>query len=73
MFVDKGRMALTFAEGKFIYLKVPTKSKTLKTVKCGKLFPRYYGPSKVLKKVGGLAYKLELAEQLSSSPYLPHQ
>nr|GFA25003.1 putative reverse transcriptase domain-containing protein [Tanacetum cinerariifolium] len=31
----------------------------------GKLNPRYVGPFKVIKRVGSIAYKLELPEELS--------
>ena len=60
MYVDKGCREVAFEEGDFVYLKVPAKSETLKTGKCEKLSPKYCGPFKVLKKVGELAYKLEL-------------
>lgn len=51
-YADKGRRKVTFAEGDFVFLKVPAKSETMKTGKCDKLSPKYCGPFKVLKKVG---------------------
>ena len=67
-YANKGRREVTFEEGEFVYLKVPAKSETLKTGKCEKLSPRFCGPFKVLKKVGGLAYKLELPESSRVHP-----
>ncbi|GJZ17650.1 hypothetical protein Tco_0553773 [Tanacetum coccineum] len=40
--------------------------------KRGKLNPRYVGPFKVIEKVGDVAYKLELPEELSSVPNTFH-
>ena len=67
-YADKGRREVAFEGGDFVYLKVPAKSETLKMGKCEKLSPRYCGPFKVLKKVGGLAYKLELPERSRVHP-----
>ncbi|MCO5611729.1 hypothetical protein L7F22_065987 [Adiantum nelumboides] len=56
----KARKKVTFEKSDFVYLKVPTKSKTMKTKKCDKLSSRYCCPFKVLKKVGDVANKLKL-------------
>lgn len=65
---DKGRKKVTFEEGDFVFLKVPTKSETMKTGKCDKLSPRYCDRFKVLKKIGDIAYKLELPESSQVHP-----
>ena len=43
-YANKGRRKVTFVEGDFVFLKVPVKSKTMKTGKCNKLCPQYCGP-----------------------------
>ncbi|MCO5609896.1 hypothetical protein L7F22_064130 [Adiantum nelumboides] len=40
----------------------------MKTGKCDKLSPRYCGPFKILKKIGDVAYKLELPESSRVHP-----
>ena len=62
LYVDKGRRKVTFEEGDFVFLKVPPQSETMKTRKCNKISPRYSGPFKILKRIGDVAYKLELPE-----------
>ncbi|GKC37200.1 putative reverse transcriptase domain-containing protein [Tanacetum coccineum] len=48
-----------------VMLKVSPWKGVVHFVKLGKLNPRYVGPFKVLAKVGAVAYKLELPQELS--------
>ncbi|GKE05608.1 hypothetical protein Tco_1397626, partial [Tanacetum coccineum] len=48
-----------------VMLKVSPWKGVVRFGKWGKLNPRYVGPFKVLEKVGEVAYKLELPEELS--------
>ncbi|GJZ56271.1 zf-CCHC domain-containing protein [Tanacetum coccineum] len=48
-----------------VMLKVSPWKGVVRFGKRGKLNPRYVGPFKVLKKVGAVAYKLELPQELS--------
>ncbi|GJS32897.1 putative reverse transcriptase domain-containing protein [Tanacetum coccineum] len=51
--------------GDKVMLKVSPWKGVVRFGKRGKLNPRYVGPFKVLEKVGSVAYKLELPEELS--------
>ncbi|GJX16243.1 hypothetical protein Tco_0217075 [Tanacetum coccineum] len=63
-YADLKRKPMEFQVGDKVMLKVsPLKGSTIG--KWGKLNPRYVGPFKVLEKVGEVAYKLELPEELS--------
>ncbi|GJV42735.1 putative reverse transcriptase domain-containing protein [Tanacetum coccineum] len=59
------RKPLEFQVGDRVMLKVSPWKGVVRFGKQGKLNPRYVGPFKVIKRVGTVAYKLELPQQLS--------
>jgi hypothetical protein len=64
-YVDTRRRQLEFEEGDHVYLKVsPIQGMRRFKVK-GKLSPRFIGPFKILKRVGQMAYHIELPNHLS--------
>ncbi|GJY50939.1 putative reverse transcriptase domain-containing protein [Tanacetum coccineum] len=60
------RKPLEFQVGDRVMLKVSLRKCVIRFEKRGKLNPRYIGPFKILKRVGPMAYKLELPEELSN-------
>nr|GEZ64133.1 putative reverse transcriptase domain-containing protein [Tanacetum cinerariifolium] len=64
-YADRRRKPLEFEVGDKVMLKVSPWKGVIRFGKRGKLDPRYIGPFKILAKVGTLAYRLELPEQLS--------
>ncbi|GJU26560.1 putative reverse transcriptase domain-containing protein [Tanacetum coccineum] len=63
-YADKRRKPLEFQVGDKVMLKVSPWKGVIRFDKRGKLNPRYIGPFKVLAKVGTMAYRLELPDQL---------
>ena len=59
---DQHRSERSFDVGDWVFLRLqPYKQMSLKQAKKdNKLSPKYYGPYKVLQRIGSMAYKLEL-------------
>ncbi|GJY54279.1 putative reverse transcriptase domain-containing protein [Tanacetum coccineum] len=64
-YADLKRKLMEFQVGDRVMLKVLPWKGVVRFGKQGKLNPRYVGPFKVLAKVGVVAYKLELPQELS--------
>nr|GFB77707.1 putative reverse transcriptase domain-containing protein [Tanacetum cinerariifolium] len=62
---DLKRKPMEFQVGDKVMLKVSPWKRVVHFGKQGKLNPRYVGPFKVIERVGSVAYKLELPEELS--------
>ncbi|GKE84098.1 putative reverse transcriptase domain-containing protein [Tanacetum coccineum] len=64
-YADLKHKLMEFQVGDKVMLKVLPWKGVVRFGKRGKLNPRYVGPFKVLEKVGEVAYKLKLLEELS--------
>ncbi|GKE40013.1 putative reverse transcriptase domain-containing protein [Tanacetum coccineum] len=60
------RKPLEFQVGDHVMLKVSPRKGVIRFGKRGKLNPRYIRPFKILERIGLVAYKLELPEELSN-------
>nr|GFB20986.1 putative reverse transcriptase domain-containing protein [Tanacetum cinerariifolium] len=63
-YADKRRKPLEFSVGDYVLLKVSSWKGVVE--KKGKLAPRFVGPFEIIKKVGFMAYWLDLPEELHS-------
>jgi len=60
-FADSKRREMSFEVGDAVFLRLqPYRQKSLSKQKYAKLSPRFFGPYKVIKKIGSVAYELEL-------------
>ncbi|KAK5842474.1 hypothetical protein PVK06_004838 [Gossypium arboreum] len=63
-YADLKREEIEYSVGDMVFLKVSPWKKILRFGKKGKLSPRFIGPYRVLKRVGPVAYQLELPPEL---------
>nr|GFB38633.1 putative reverse transcriptase domain, ribonuclease H-like domain, aspartic peptidase domain protein [Tanacetum cinerariifolium] len=64
-YADLKRKPMEFQVGDKVMLKVSPRKGVVRFGKRGKLNPRYVGPFNILERVGDVAYKLDLPEELS--------
>jgi hypothetical protein len=64
-YADNIRRPLEFEEGHYVYLKVSPLYGMRRFKVKGKLSPRYIGPFLIFRRVGEMAYQLELPDNLS--------
>ena len=62
---DNRRKNIEFEVNDWVYLKISPMKGVVKFGKKGKLSPRYIGPYKILRKVGKVAYELDLPNDLA--------
>ncbi|GKF65895.1 hypothetical protein Tco_0192412, partial [Tanacetum coccineum] len=65
-YTDKRRKPLKFEVGDQVLLKVSPWKGVVHFGKKGKLAPRYVGPFEILERIGLVAYRLRLPEELSN-------
>ncbi|GKB62866.1 putative reverse transcriptase domain-containing protein [Tanacetum coccineum] len=64
-YADKRRKPLEFSVGDYVLLKVSPWKGVVRFGKKGKLAPRFVRPFEIIKKVGLVAYRLRLPEELN--------
>ncbi|GKE56190.1 putative reverse transcriptase domain-containing protein, partial [Tanacetum coccineum] len=63
-YADKRRKPLEFSVGDYVLLKVSPWKGVVRFGKKGKLTPRFVRPFEIIEKVGPIAYRLDLPEEL---------
>jgi hypothetical protein len=66
---DQHRIEREFAEGDMVFLRLqPYRQNSIATRRSMKLAPRFYGPFRILNRVGKVAYRLELPADSAVHP-----
>ncbi|KAH0729411.1 hypothetical protein KY289_000599 [Solanum tuberosum] len=64
-YTDVRRRELVFEIDDWVYLKVSPMKGVMRFGKNGKLSPRFIGPYRIAKRIGNVAYELELPQELA--------
>ncbi|GJW23550.1 hypothetical protein Tco_0034172 [Tanacetum coccineum] len=64
-YADKRKKPLEFSVGDYVLLKVSPCKGVVRFGKKGKLAPRFVRPFDIIEKVGPVAYRLDLPEELT--------
>ncbi|GKC31933.1 reverse transcriptase domain-containing protein [Tanacetum coccineum] len=64
-YADKRRKPLEFSAGDYVLLKVSPRKGVVRFGKKGNLAPRFVRPFEIIEKVGPVAYRLDLPEELN--------
>jgi hypothetical protein len=64
-YTDRRRKPLEFEVGDCVMLKVSPWKEVVRFGKKSKLAPRYVGPFEILERIGPVAYRLKLPQELS--------
>nr|GEU91002.1 retrotransposon protein, putative, Ty3-gypsy subclass [Tanacetum cinerariifolium] len=64
-YADMRRKPLEFGVGDYVFLKVSSWKGVVRFKEKGKLAPRFVGPFEIIKKVGPVAYRLDLRKELN--------
>ncbi|GKE09168.1 hypothetical protein Tco_1412719, partial [Tanacetum coccineum] len=64
-YADKRRKSLEFSVGEYVLLKVSPWKGVVRFGKKGKLAPRFVGPFEITERIGPVAYRLRLPEELN--------
>jgi len=68
IYADRHRIERTFEVGSLVFLILqPYRQSSLKKSGAKKLKSRFYGPYKVIQRVGEVAYELELSGEVRST------
>ncbi|GKF86770.1 hypothetical protein Tco_0254597, partial [Tanacetum coccineum] len=67
-YADKRMKPLEFSVGDYFLFKVSPWKGVVRFWKKGKLAPKFVGPFEIIKKVGHVAYRLDLLEEFIEEP-----